>query len=337
VLAGRGFRSGRASPRSPACGSRKYPPAGPRHLPFPSSADRRNSCLWFCRGQRAGRVGAVPRGRSMEEDEWLTCTYPSPMLECLPAPTARKQRLYAVPCCRRVWDYLPGAGRRHAVEVAERFADGTATPEELEAACEAVESRPSADYGPIPVVRPAALPNAGAGHCALNTSLLFADVTAPDEGGRRWEEAGGAESSAQAVLRCVFGNPFRPVTFSPSWRADTVCRPHARCTSRGTSAPCRSWPTRSRPQGTQLGARSVGVQHGRDVLRECPRIHLAPLDRRGHTQQHGRGAKPAVAAERRPVATPHTERPILRSAVASSIASRPSVRNTPRVGRWFGA
>jgi hypothetical protein len=32
-----------------------------------------------------------------------------------------------------------------------------------------------------------------------------------------WDQATGLP-----LLHCVFGNPFRPVTFSPSWRTDTV-------------------------------------------------------------------------------------------------------------------
>jgi hypothetical protein len=169
------------------------------------------------------RHAVAGEGEAMEEDEWLICTYPSPMLECLPTPTARKERLFAVACCRRVWEYLPGASSKHAVEVAERYADGNATSEELEAACEAEESHPSADYGLIQVVRPAASLSVDADNCALNTSLLFADITVPDEGGKRWEEADGAESSAQAnLLRDIFGNPFRPVTFAPEWRTDTA-------------------------------------------------------------------------------------------------------------------
>jgi hypothetical protein len=38
-----------------------------------------------------------------------------------------------------------------------------------------------------------------------------------------WEQAHNEEQIAQAaLLREVFGNPFRPIAFSPEWRTDTA-------------------------------------------------------------------------------------------------------------------
>ena len=72
----------------------------------------------------------------MTEREWLTCTDPEAMLGYLFNVTSqeREQTLYACACCRSIWHLLTDPRSRQAVEVAERFAEGQATAEELSAA-----------------------------------------------------------------------------------------------------------------------------------------------------------------------------------------------------------
>src|SRR5689334_8525624 len=101
-----------------------------------------------------GRVFATLRGREsgsqdggdcmarkpITEDEWLGSEDPAIMLGRFRGfirPNHRKLRLFAVACCRCVWDHLLDERSRQSVEVAERYADGAATDEELRTAAAA--------------------------------------------------------------------------------------------------------------------------------------------------------------------------------------------------------
>jgi hypothetical protein len=71
----------------------------------------------------------------MTEAEWRSCTDPAEMLAILENRTSdRKLRLFACACCRNVWHLVDNPHCREAVLVAEQFADGQATEEELQAA-----------------------------------------------------------------------------------------------------------------------------------------------------------------------------------------------------------
>ena len=72
----------------------------------------------------------------MTETEWLQGSDLRRMLHYARAAGAgdRKLRLFAVSCCRYVEHTLTDARSREAVNVAERFAEGGAEQEELEAA-----------------------------------------------------------------------------------------------------------------------------------------------------------------------------------------------------------
>jgi hypothetical protein len=63
----------------------------------------------------------------MTEEEWLNATEPHAMLGFLQTAgggSARKLRLCAVACCRRIWHFLPCHRCREAVRCAELLADG---------------------------------------------------------------------------------------------------------------------------------------------------------------------------------------------------------------------
>src|SRR4051794_9300433 len=73
----------------------------------------------------------------MTEADWLSCADPRAMLSFLRdsgRATDRKLRLFAVGCCRRIWHLVRHEDALRCLEVAERFAEGTATDEELRTA-----------------------------------------------------------------------------------------------------------------------------------------------------------------------------------------------------------
>ncbi len=139
--------------------------------------------------------------------------------------TDRQLRLFAAACCRRVWPFLPGEPCREAVEVAERFADGHAGPKDL-----GRRRKPARTA----VLHPAGfMPLAVA--VALDEDLSCDAVARLAEEVTRfvaWECRGGrpveyvahpgqerSERGAQAALvRDLWGNPFRPAVLAPAWR-----------------------------------------------------------------------------------------------------------------------
>src|SRR5262249_2654101 len=89
--------------------------------------------VYYHAGENEGQRST--RGEPMTEDQWAACKNPALMVDFLCGKTSeRKLRLLAVAFCRR---FIPKMRRGieealHALEVAERFADGLATEAELE-------------------------------------------------------------------------------------------------------------------------------------------------------------------------------------------------------------
>jgi hypothetical protein len=177
------------------------------------------------------------------EAEWLACRTPKSMLDWLVERSGeerlhsytRKLRLWACACVRRCWELLGDESGRKAVVVAERFADGLADEQELDAARAtveaAVQTMPAGPPGhwaryysretPASLVsrgmHPEAMWAAGeagnlAGYYAGNPDVPH-PVAAPEATAARFTEA----AAHCALLREVIGNPFRPVRPNPSW------------------------------------------------------------------------------------------------------------------------
>src|SRR5262249_34823869 len=113
-------------------------------MPWRRRAWTTGMCLVTCGGRGRTATDATSwtpsweGGEAVTRDEWLSGTDPLEMVNAVAdGLTDRKLRLFLVACCRRLQHLPAGPGLREAVEVAERFADGTCGQEEMERAARA--------------------------------------------------------------------------------------------------------------------------------------------------------------------------------------------------------
>jgi hypothetical protein len=165
----------------------------------------------------------------MTEVEWNACTGPQPMLEFLRGKVSdRKLRLFAVACCRRITSMLTTESI-HALDIAEQFADGLVDITERKVARAAVIVADTTRHTAFssPVLRHYLGPAKNSAGRTLARKVWEGTwlaargslhVAACGNTSRREPE----QATQVGYLRCIFGNPFRPVAIQPSWQTGTV-------------------------------------------------------------------------------------------------------------------
>jgi hypothetical protein len=147
----------------------------------------------------------------------------------------RKLRLFGCFSCRQLWEQMTDARSRHAVEVAERLADDGATIAQVKQAvedahlvCRAVvfrEPRSGNAYqraaearGWLPDDERDAAMSARSVLSGEWRSFTCRNLFYGGTGSDLSKTLTPARRRAQADgLRCIFGNPFRPVEVDPGW------------------------------------------------------------------------------------------------------------------------
>ena len=193
----------------------------------------------------------------MTEAEWFACADPHPMLALLRSQGGdRKFRLFATGCCRAVWPMLTEKSKENppvlleherrvvaeaarSLEVAEQYADGLVGSEAMVTAyCDLLHllfwRRPEQEPWAFFLV--AALRSTATGACFYGQPWehrhhdMFVCVNDAATYIARIAEWVGKSSKASqtmqqieaAIVRCLFGNPFRPTTVDPAWSTPTV-------------------------------------------------------------------------------------------------------------------
>jgi hypothetical protein len=190
----------------------------------------------------------------MTEAEWLTSTDPQAMLAFLRdsgRASDRKLRLFSAACCRRVWNLLSDKYSRKALKTAERHADGEVSQEKLKfawgearwaAQVEYREDRQTAEGTAMWAVSLVCEADVG-------RALAAVEVAARCEA---WPITPSsfvdAQQGQESLLRCIMGNPFRPLPpltpFLRDWQEGLIVRManaiyEERALPEGTLAPTR--------------------------------------------------------------------------------------------------
>ncbi len=168
----------------------------------------------------------------MTEAQWLTATDPAALLTLSMEEThERKVWLFGCACCRRIWGLLIHPSSRFAVEVAERYAEGVTGRSDLDIAAGGARLASNLAREDAEPFASATDPSPASYEVAAHAAYKLSHPARP-VGWLLMRETAEAASIASGqpsedavqteFIRDIFGNPFRPVAFSPEWRTSTA-------------------------------------------------------------------------------------------------------------------
>jgi hypothetical protein len=167
-------------------------------------------------------------GRPMTEAEWLRCEDPDILLDSPQCNDVRKRRLFACVCARGVVHFLKDSRFEDALRASEALADGAMRREQLADLQRAVAEAQEHLSGPDGSERERHAAAAIYWACeqripshrrAANQSQF---AVGADAGVTRRSAMAVEVTRQAAMVRDIFGNPFRPATLDPSWLTPTV-------------------------------------------------------------------------------------------------------------------
>jgi hypothetical protein len=203
---------------------------GPKRVNRPDDEQERSIGEWGQEGHVALGKLISPSGGVPDEREWFaSCDAIKMLATVLPEASDRRLRLWAVACCRLAWQHLQPYGRA-ALEAAEVRAEGGLTDEEyVNLVWDCLRDSPFDDRirahllinnRTINLFVPATDPDLSAATAAEICTDLTALTGLIAVTVNRELSAHDMVSAARrvALIRCVWGNPFRPrPTVLPAW------------------------------------------------------------------------------------------------------------------------
>lgn len=157
----------------------------------------------------------------MTEAEWLSTPDAPALFHHLRSwvkPPGRKHRLFACAVCRECWHLLTDLGR-HAVAVAEATLDGNATRDNWSAVSHDLAMEQYRLHGRLDRLTS---PSAEVQASLIASAAVAFDWPGEYAAGEAIRNLPHEGVPVADLLRDIFGNPCRLVTFLPEWRTSTV-------------------------------------------------------------------------------------------------------------------